>query len=375
MPTNRNANQSRQDVSRFPHSSHHNVPTYDWRKLKYYCKCDCMTPHTIPKDIPALFKPAVAYLELTQYCSNQCAGCPFQKRDSDADCVPYLDFSAWKYIIDKLSPSVQRVQLTGGEPTLHPEFIRIAEYLNQKRISFIVFTNGRWYKPLTLLQNLKRLQYFDGFLISLHGPDADTHETFTRASDSYSETLKNIKLAVENKISTAASTVLFRQNIDSLLETYQVSKSLGMSHLVYNRYIGLAPKNIRLNNDQLAAAVHTIEHSIQNGANVRFGNCIPQCFTKSSSSGCMAGSAFMSIDVHGNVKPCNHSSLSCGNLLENSLLETWDSNEMNFWRQLLPTKCQSCSEFSNCHGGCRAEALRVPNGLDPLIFKPALESN
>ncbi|MCK5739660.1 radical SAM protein [bacterium] len=370
MPTNLNANYSEQDVSQFPHVNLRNDPSYNWRELKYYCKCDCMTPHTIPKDIPALFKPAVAYLELTQHCSNQCTGCPFQKPDFSKDCNPFLDFSAWKYIINKLSSSVQRVQLTGGEPTLHPDFYKITEYLNQKRISFIVFTNGRWDKPDTLLRHLKNLQYFDGFLISLHGPNAETHELFTQAPGSYRETLKNIKLAVENKISTAASTVLFLQNINSLLETYQVSKAIGMSHLVFNRYIGLAPENIRLTNQQLISAIYIIENAISFGAAVRFGNCIPQCFSKSSSSGCMAGTAFMSVDVHGNVKPCNHSALSCGNLLKNSLLETWESEEMNFWRQLLPNQCQSCSEFSNCHGGCRAEALRVPTGLDPLILNP-----
>jgi len=133
MPTNLNANLQELDVPQFPHSDRRSDSTYNWRKLKYYCKCDCMTPHIIPKDIPALDKPAIAYLELTQHCSNQCVGCHFQKAGSSQNCVPFLDFSAWKHIIDILSPSVQRVQLTGGEPTLHPEFFKITEYLNQKK--------------------------------------------------------------------------------------------------------------------------------------------------------------------------------------------------------------------------------------------------
>ena len=66
-----------------------------------------------------------------------------------------------------------------------------------KKINFIVFTNGRWYNPHTLLQHLKKLQYFDGFLISLHGPNAEIHEAFTQTPGSFYETLENIKLAVE----------------------------------------------------------------------------------------------------------------------------------------------------------------------------------
>jgi len=63
----------------------------------------------------------------------------------------------------------------------------------------------------------------------------------------------------------------------------------------------------------------------------------------------------------------------CGNLLEQSVEEAWQSAEMQRWRDMIPVDCHDCcAEFSQCHGGCRAMAMERGLGKDPLIGVPLI---
>ena len=105
---------------------------------------------------------------------------------------------------------------------------------------------------------------------------------------------------------------------------------------------------------------------------VRFGTPIPHCFAANGSYGCLAGIAQATIDPWGNMRPCNHAPLMCGNLLEQSLEEIWRSPAMEAWRGMIPVECTGCREFAVCRGGCRATAILRGLEKDPLIGKPVL---
>lgn len=340
-----------------------------WRNLEIHCKCDCITPLYIPKDIAPLEKPVIGYLELTTQCNSSCAGCNYSNRSSHFHEQSDLNFEQWKTIINKLLPSVQRLQITGGEAILHPEFFKIITYIDHCRIPYVIFSNGLWSAPSKLLSLLKSMRYFDGFLISLHGAEAKTHETFSGISNSFETILGNIKLATEMNFSVFTSTVLFKANYQSLDKIEELARKIGTEYSVFNRFIGNAPGHIALSEVELLTTIEQLTKMQENDRAVRFGNCIPQCFARSKSSGCFAGTAFLSIDAFGNAKPCNHSSLTCGNLLSDSLEQVWYSSSMQSWRELIPQQCNKCTEFSNCHGGCRAETFRVNTGQDPLMKK------
>ncbi len=341
-----------------------------WRDLDFYCKCDCITPSIIPRDIPALPEPKICYLELTTRCNQNCVGCSFSADNSSAKANRTLNLTEWANILKIIAPGIQRIQLTGGEPTLYPHFYELIPLIEQIMVPYVIFTNGCWNEPARLLALLKTCKNFRGFLISLHGATCQTHEKFTKINGSFERTVQNIKLAAKTGISVFTSSVIFQDNASEVTEIQKLAQNLGAQYSIFNRYIGHAPAEILVDPLKLKQVIQRLERQIQEGAPVRFGNCIPQCFTPSSSSGCLAGTAFMSIDAYGNLKPCNHSNLKCGNLLKQSLSEIWNSPMMNLWRQALPSKCVACAEFANCHGGCRAEAFRVGTYEDPLIQCP-----
>ncbi|HEX2993670.1 MAG TPA: radical SAM protein, partial [Anaerolineales bacterium] len=239
---------------------------------------------------------------------------------------------------------------------------------------------GRWRDPKKLVDFFSSLPSDKfGLLVSLHGPDAASHETFTNTPGSFEETYKNIRLMAEAGLHVHTSTVITGANYDRLSEMADLAKGLGARRAVFNRYLGRALPEIEPTDVQLRQAVRDIEvlrgaYSSAPDFGVRYGNCIPQCFTPSSSTGCWAGVAYCTIDPWGNVRPCNHSPTVAGNILEAPIEEIWQNEIMQRWRELTPKKCFGCSELDVCHGGCKA--LVEIRQQDPLTLrgKPLYET-
>ncbi len=67
------------------------------------------------------------------------------------------------------------------------------------------------------------------------------------------------------------------------------------------------------------------------------------------------------------VRPCNHAPSIAGDSISQTIEQIWSGSVMNNWRSAISDKCRSCSAFSTCHGGCRAQALLEGQGKDPMI--------
>jgi radical SAM protein with 4Fe4S-binding SPASM domain len=323
-----------------------------------------------------LSTPVLYSLELTPLCNNKCPGC-FNVFIDDkvkrpmGGVLPPLTAAQWHTILTKIQPYVERVKLTGGEPTLHPEFDAIVQSLADLNISFSLFTNARWRKPDQLITLLKAIPQFTGFLISLHGADAETHEAYSGIHGSFDETVANIRCAVNAGLGVATSTVISRQNYGKLADIIALSTALGADHAVVNRYLGSPLPDIEPSNEELQIAMRTVERLRRDGVRVKFGNCVPQCFVANSSTGCLAGVAYCAISPWGELRPCNHSPAVAGNLLTQSVEEVWRSAKMEAWRGLMPNECETeCSAFSTCHGACRALIELRGEHRDPLRGAP-----
>ena len=328
--------------------------------------CACVTEvnwFALPLSFPIFYS-----LELTPTCNNLCPGCG---NVFAIDRTPQpLTSAEWQTVLAKLKPRAFRLKITGGEPTLHPEFEAIVESIRELDIPFALFTNARWPDPQRLLTFLKNVPQFGGLLISLHGATSYTHEAFTGVPGSFEETVTNIRRAAAASLSVTTSTVITKQNYTQVNQIAALNKELSANHAVFNRYLGQHLPDIGLAKEELKEAIQAIEQLRVAGYPVKFGNCIPQCFYPSSSTGCLAGVAYWTVDPWGNVRPCNHAPLICGNLLDQSIEEIWNGEAMQHWRNTISEQCYSCIEFSKCHGGCRALAMLLGLEKDPLIGEP-----
>jgi radical SAM protein with 4Fe4S-binding SPASM domain len=346
------------------------------------CDCDCgggidcdCDYHVSSQDI--FTRLTTAYIELTSACNNHCIGCgnvfisDKAARKAEIDSVP-LPLSEWHKIIAKLAPPVTHINITGGEPTLYSHFAKFISLLDEHCLTFTLFTNARWRSPKETLKILTQAKGLKGLLISLHGKDARTHESFTLTPGAYDETLKNIRLAASAGIPVTLSSIITRYNYTQIADIQQLAQEIGIKRMVFSRYVGHAEDNCAPNPEQLRQALTQIETLRVSGSAVKLSVAIPQCFHPTSALGCGAGKSYITVDPQGNVRPCNHAPLILGNLRRDSLERITNSAAMAYWHNLTPETCRDCSAFEICGGGCKAEAMLNNKPQDSLIQVPFL---
>jgi radical SAM protein with 4Fe4S-binding SPASM domain len=328
------------------------------------CACDVRVDQLNP------FTPlSVFYLELTPSCNSACPGCGNVFAHLDA--LSPLTADGWARVLERLTPYQPRLRLTGGEPTLHPEFEQIVCHVQAMGFPFSVFSNARWQDPDGTLRLFTDLPGLECVLVSLHGARAESHEAFTDTPGSFAETVTNVRRATNAGIPVNTSTVITHQNYAEMPDIIALSQSLGAGHAVFNRYIGRPLPGLEANEWELKVAVEAVERASHNGSSgrVRFGTPIPHCFTPNSSNGCMAGFVHVTIDPWGNVRPCPHAPVMAGNILNGkSLAAVVRGQVIEEWQRGYLAQCEGCSRRNDCFAGCRAIALARGLGRDPLIY-------
>ncbi|MCD6345270.1 MAG: radical SAM protein, partial [Anaerolineae bacterium] len=182
-----------------------------------------------------LSTPIFAYIELTSQCNNHCPGCGnvfAGNRDSSP-----LPVDQWHRILHKLRPHLLHLCLTGGEPTLYPEFEEILGLICQLDIPFSLFTNARWHNPERVTRLLRNSPGLVEIFVSLHGPDSKSHDAFTGVVGSFQETCENIRRAVTAALSVSTNTIITRLNFNRVDEVLQLGQDLGASSITFSRYI------------------------------------------------------------------------------------------------------------------------------------------
>ncbi len=140
-------------------------------------------------------------------CNSKCIMCTNPSDFQDRD--PFEDYSFTKLkrriiaakIFDKDGNLIDdKIILTGGEPTIHPDFFKILSFIRKKFPPVIIEldTNGRrfYYPSFT-----KKVLGFGRINIytSLHGFDSKTHDAITRTRGSFSQTIKGIENVLRYK--------------------------------------------------------------------------------------------------------------------------------------------------------------------------------
>ena len=83
----------------------------------------------------------IIQIDITNACIHRCANCTRFCGHHQKDF--YMDFETFKNAVDSLDEYNGCVGIIGGEPTLHPEFEKFADYLKSKRLNNIDNLNGR----------------------------------------------------------------------------------------------------------------------------------------------------------------------------------------------------------------------------------------
>ncbi len=183
------------------------------------------------------------WVRLTRVCNDNCIFCLDKDNLNGAE-VPFEEIRATLSCGRK--GGAVRAVLSGGEPTLHPEFhaiVREAKALGYERTQ--VVTNGRMFAYKNFLQNALHAG-LDEITFSIPSHKKEDHDSLTQVDGSYLQTLAGLRNALENgSVIVNIDIVVTKTNVPYLTEMLLFFKNMGVTEfdVLYPRPFGAAWDN------------------------------------------------------------------------------------------------------------------------------------
>lgn len=318
------------------------------------------------KDFPfeVLSAPTLADIQITSRCNLYCPHC-YANGSSQGSDILWSDFV---YAIKSFSKAgVFQIALGGGEPTLHPRFIDMLQFIRKEGMVPNLTTNG---KELNNILAAAMAKYCGAIALSVEGigDNFEKRRNFLwkkLCSSAYLLKKKGNRLVFQITVSSSNVSML-SDIVRALLKfsphgiIFLAYKPVGRgkffdSALSHNKY-----DKIRC---MMEKAVHMVPKNIKIGFDCCFAPAIigmaqymPD-YDLTAIEGCSAMRNSFAVTKELDVLPCSFINTAMGNLKKISLQKIWFGSKASDFRRkfngnMEKTACKNCSYKLQCLGGC-----------------------
>lgn len=184
------------------------------------------------------FPERFATLHLTRRCNSRCRFCVTDPVGATTE-VPLDEADA--FLAAQAGKGYEAYSLVGGEPTIYRHLEELLERAKAYGYpSGQMYTNGRRFADRAYAERLVELGV-DTYVISMHGPDAETHDALTDARGSFDQAVEGIRNLKELGQSVATLSVITRPNHDKLRPMVEMLMSLDVDLINLS---GLCPEGL-----------------------------------------------------------------------------------------------------------------------------------
>lgn len=155
-----------------------------------------------------------ALLKLGGRCNNDCVFCHAGGSSTVAE-LPRAEVG--RRILRAKAAGCDEVVFSGGEPTSHPDLLSLAAFARRAGLSFGLVSNGGALADAELRKELLALG-MSYLQISLHGPDASTHDALSGVA-SFERAVAAIEAFAHQPLELGVTTVVCRGNLHFLDDT------------------------------------------------------------------------------------------------------------------------------------------------------------
>ena len=317
---------------------------------------------------------------ITHVCNLRCRHC-YQK---DYQCS--MPEEQIYEILDKYSAFVRQndyfgqINLTGGEPLLHPSFFALAREIKRRGFRLGILTNGTLIDA-NVADQIKALHPV--FVqISLDGTPRQ-HDRI-RGRGAFRKALRGIRLLKARGIRVLVSFTAQKNNLKSFWMLAEICAHYKVDKLWWDRVVTDNPQDyaaLALSTaefQQFLKSAHRLEEKyrradgtsmISNQRSLQFLGCEYGCVGYT----CAAGRSLVVVLADGTVMPCRRLPFEIGNILEHHFQTLLDgSNIIHTLRELsCPDQCIGCMHRWQCAGGAKCITYGQTGSLegkDPNCF-------
>lgn len=190
------------------------------------------TEPQLPEGVPPL---TTYYMYITGGCNLACRHCwitpTYEPNGSTGQC---LDFELYKLAIEQALPlGLTSIKFTGGEPLLHPDFVRMVDYATERGLRTWLETNGTLMTQ-ELARHLKEKTSLYFVSVSLDGATAQTHEYMRNIPGSFERARDGIKYLVEAGYKPQIILSVFSGNMDEISSLVEWAQETGCGSVKFN---------------------------------------------------------------------------------------------------------------------------------------------
>ena len=251
--------------------------------------------------------------------------------------------------------------ITGGEPTIRPDFSDIIWYGRKKKFSITVKTNAT--KIDKYLAQLLKKAFVAEVHVSMYSLLADEHDAITGVPNSLSKTLIGIENLRDADVKVHIACPLTKINYRSVKQVKEfalkIGAKCGFDPVITAKVNGdKSPINLRLGITELDQLYKSHIYSeiifphLLNTSDVSSTGAATLSEQETNLPICGAGSSMVCISAYGDVIPCVALPLTAGNIREKSLKEIWTTSPVLKEVRSLTfdkfTKCIDCDKITVC---------------------------
>jgi radical SAM protein with 4Fe4S-binding SPASM domain len=335
-------------------------------------------------------------LEVTAECYQNCLYCSSFDDLTRKNKSEHLPFSIIKKVIEQFKKlGGQVLQLSGGEPILHPDIFRIISFAHKNIEDIILYTSGVFphtYDPSTLFPELKEIG-LQKVVFNCQGT-LNIHDKLTGTKGAFEKLQISIQEAKKAGFWIGVHYVPNKQNINCLADVVKLLVATEIDEIAFLRLVkqGRAVRNwnqLEMNEQEYLVFFQNLYelHKLYKETQTKFRLGCPFDFIKilypdwPYMSVCHAGKSSLDIMADGTVLPCpafkDIEDAYLGNIYSDSLENIWKNHGyLKKIRKLRPEdieQCNQCEFMESCAGRCIAQRYlaygNIYDGPDPLCKK------
>lgn len=297
------------------------------------------------------FVPQHMSIELTANCNLCCVYCYRDAGPTQKNCLPG---STLLGILDNLANyGLRSVELTGGEPLLHPEFEKIFSYCVSRFLRVALLSNG------TLInQKMAALigRHREKILVQvdIDGPSPETHDKARGVPGSFKKTQNAVRFLAAVGVKTRVAMNITKDNYDQIENTLLLAKHLGAEWFVLSPVLDLGRgKNLDVNfSTNQVKYIADLSKRLYEEHGSFLSHVNSDIFVEmfKSEGNCGAGHKVAALGPSGKVRPCPlipEQVLTFGDLTTDTVETVFSNPVVPYTYQLRSPDTSTCSDCIN----------------------------